>query len=48
MIGNLSKDQMLKLLTQMLKSEQIAKGGKALENEMVKMGYGKKKGGRKK
>ena len=47
MIGNLNKDQMLKLLTQMLKSEQIAKGGKALDAEMARMGYGKKKGGKK-
>tara|TARA_B100001063_G_C16368972_1_gene359770 strand:+ start:84 stop:215 length:132 start_codon:yes stop_codon:yes gene_type:complete len=41
MVGNISKEEMLELLKKMLKSEQIAKGGKALEKEMEKMGYGK-------
>ena len=42
-IGNLSREQMLELLKKMLKAEEIAKGGKALEKEMEKMGYGKRK-----
>ena len=41
MVGNISKDEMLELLKKMLKSKEIAKGGKALEKEMEKMGYGK-------
>jgi len=42
-IGNISREQMLELLKKMLKAEEIAKGGKALEKEMEKMGYGKRK-----
>ncbi len=42
-IGNISREQMLELLKKMLKAEEIAKGGKALEKEMEKMGYGKTK-----
>ena len=41
MVGNISKEEMLELLKKMLKSEEIAKVGKALEKEMEKMGYGK-------
>jgi len=40
-IGNITRDEMLELLKKMLKSKEIAKGGKALEKEMEKMGYGK-------
>ena len=42
-IGNLTRDQMLELLKKMLSSKEIAKGGKALEKEMEKQGYGKRK-----
>ena len=37
-IGNITRDEMLELLKKMLKSKEIAKGGKALEKEMKKWG----------
>tara|TARA_B100001287_G_scaffold268965_1_gene265878 strand:+ start:4497 stop:4655 length:159 start_codon:yes stop_codon:yes gene_type:complete len=41
MVGNINSQEMLELLKKMLKAEEIAKGGKALEKEMEKMGYGR-------
>tara|TARA_B100000035_G_scaffold313549_1_gene327528 strand:- start:1103 stop:1240 length:138 start_codon:yes stop_codon:yes gene_type:complete len=41
MPGNITRDEMLELLKQMLTAKEIAKGGEALEKQMEKMGYGK-------